>query len=97
MSISDILTLIGLLFAIFAFIYEGEGQFIFIKFNWIDFAIIVVAFLLLNFLVYHDFYLQKGWVWKAFYFTVGLNPSTWAYILSLGIIGYLFFRIFFGI
>jgi hypothetical protein len=96
MGISDILTLIGLLFAIFAFIYEGEGEFIFIKFNWLDVAIIVLALLLLNYLIYYDFYLEKGLVWKALYFTWGLNPSTWAYILSLGIIGYLFFRIFFG-
>lgn len=97
MSISDILTLIGLLFAIFAFIYEGEGEFIFIKFNWFDVVLIALAFLLLNYLVYYEFYFEKGWVWKALYFSWGLNPSTWAYIVSLGIIGYLFFRIFFGV
>jgi hypothetical protein len=97
MGISDILTLIGLLFAIFAFIYEGEGEFIFIKFNWLDVGVILVAFLLLNFLVYHEFYFEKEWTWRVFYFTWGLNSSTWAYIVSLAIIGYLFFRIFFGI
>lgn len=96
MSISDILTLIGLLFAIFAFIYEAEGEFIFIKFSWVDVAIIFISFLLLNYLIFHDFYYGKGWVWDALYFSWGLKPATWAYVLSLGIIGYLFVRIFFG-
>lgn len=97
MGISDILTLIGLLFAIFAFIYEAEGEFIFIKFNWSDVLTVFLAFLFLNYLLFHTFYFEQGWYWNKLYHEWGLHPPTWSYLVSLAIIAYLFFRIFFGV
>lgn len=97
MSVSDVLTLIGLIFAIFAFIYEAEGEFVFIKFNWLDFSLLALAFLLLNYLMFNEFYVENGYYLNFFYRSWGLKPATWSYIISLLVIVYLFYRIFFGV
>lgn len=96
MGISDILTLIGLLFAIFAFIYEADGEFIFIKFDWLDITIVIFGFFGVNYFMFHTFYLENGWYLSILYQPWGLKPATWSYILSLFVVSFLFYRIFFG-
>ena len=94
MGTTDILTLIGLLFAIFAFIYESEGESVFLKFSLWNLVGIIVGFILINYLIFFDFYLSNDLYLDFFYITRGLKPTTWAYIISLLLIGFIFLKIF---
>ena len=51
MQISDILSFIGIVLAIYALIRENERRLILLKFTITDYALIVMAFLLINYLV----------------------------------------------
>ncbi len=99
MTISDIITLISLVIAIVALISERNRKHLLLKFQYVDYVVLAIAFLLINYFVfYHSFY-ARGWYIKQLYFNgFGLkNPKNYAYITSLMVLAFLYakFELFF--
>lgn len=83
MTISDILTIIGILLAIFAFISEKSREFVFLKFSFIQKILLVIIFFLVHFLISFDWWRAKFSCLNNFEFDGFPLPPTWAYIISL--------------
>jgi hypothetical protein len=94
MDISDLLTLIGILLAILAFISEKNREFVFLKFSNFEVCVLLIIILYIHFLISYNWWssqfvsLQK--------FESDLYPSTpaWAYLFSLSTLTWITFKIF---
>lgn len=83
MTISDILTIIGILLAIVAFISEKSREFVVLKFSVIQKILLVIIFFLIHFLVSFSWWRDKFSCLNNFEFEGFPMPSAWAYIISL--------------
>jgi hypothetical protein len=96
MTISDLLTLIGILLAIFAFISEKNREYVFLKFSYTQATLLVLIFFFLHFLISYDWWREK-FNFLSFFERDGFPiPSAWAYIISLTTLLWAVWKIFKG-
>jgi len=96
MTISDLLTLIGILLAIFAFISEKNREYVFLKFSYTQATLLGVIFFFLHFLISYDWWREKFICLSFFEFEGFPIPSAWAYIISLTTLLWAIWKIFKG-
>ncbi len=96
MTVSDLLTLTGILLAIIAFISERNREYIFLKLSNFDLGLLVILFLYIHFLLTFGWWRQRIISLQIFEFEGFPSPAAWAYILSISVLTYSIWRIFFG-
>jgi hypothetical protein len=96
MTISDLLTLIGILLAISAFISERNREYVILKLSKTEIGIIAILILHIHFLLSYKWWRDK--IDYLNYFEKAGFPTNeaWAYLLSIGILSYSIWKIFIG-
>ena len=94
MLLSDFISLIGIIIAVIAFINENERIFIINKFSLSDKVILVLVFLFLNYLIFFEWFLFNFPLLKNFTFNNFPKSNTWAYIITILSMLWIFFKIF---
>lgn len=87
MSVSDIVTLVSLIIAIVAILNEKNRTHLLLKFHWVDYCLLGIAFLLINYFTFYDSFYARGFYLKQLYFQSKFtfsHPQNWAYVLSIG-------------
>jgi len=94
MTISDLLTIFGIILAIIALISEKNREYIFLKFSKKDIVILIGIILFIHFLISFD------WVLKIFSFLNFFDckycpsPNGWAYIATITTLLWLLWKIY---
>jgi hypothetical protein len=96
MTISDLLTLIGILLAIIAFISERNREYVILKLSNTEITIIVVLFFHIHFLLSYQWWTDKFEFLKRTQIEGFPTPDAWAYIISISVLLYSIWKIFFG-
>ncbi len=98
MSVSDIITLVSLIIAIVAILNDKNRKHLLLKFHIVDFTLFGAAFILINYFVFYENFYDKGiYISKFYYSNFGLNnPKHYAYIISLIILTYFFYKILYS-
>lgn len=96
MTISDNLTLIGILIAIFAFISEKSRQYILLKLSKTNIFFICISFVFIHFLISYDWWRQKLSLLEIFEIKGYPTTGAWAYIISIVLLSLVTWRIFYG-
>lgn len=98
MTISDIITIISLVIAIVAIISEKNRKHLLLKFNYFDFGMYILAFILINYFVFYNQFYTKGIFLDSLYFeNFGLhNPSNYSYIISIFVLVTILFKVLFS-
>lgn len=96
MTISDLLTLIGILLAIIAFISERNREYVILKLSNIEIAIIAVLFIHIHFLLSYKWWTDKFDFFKRTQIEGFPTSDAWAYIISISILSYSIWKVFFG-
>jgi len=96
MTISDLLTLIGILLAVFAFISEKNREYVFLKFSSFQLGLLVFSFFFIHFLLSYDWLRDKFSCLSLFESEGFPSPSAWAYIFSLTTLFWAVAKIFRG-
>ena len=85
MTISDLLTLIGILLAIVAFISERNREYVILKLSNREITIIVVLFFHIHFLLSYQWWIDKFEFLKHTQIEGFPTPDAWAYIISISV------------
>lgn len=95
MTVSDIITMISLIIAIVAIINEKNRKHLLLKFSKIDFIFYAFCFLLINYFVFYNHFVSKGYIIPYLYFNnFGLsNPSYYSYLISISVLILVLFKI----
>lgn len=96
MSISDLLTLLGIILAIFAFLSEKNREYVFLKFSKTNYIILIGIFSFLHFLLSYDWWKEKVTWLSMFESDNSPTPSAWAYLISIATLFWATRKIFFG-
>ncbi len=96
MTISDLLTLIGILLAIIAFVSERTREYIFLKMSKTTLWLILLSFLYIHFLLFYSWWSERFVFLQEFDFEDFPLSSTWAYIISIGTLFFFSWKIFWG-
>jgi hypothetical protein len=96
MTISDILTLIGILIAIFAFISEKSRQYILLKLSKTNIVFICISFVFIHFLISYEWWRQKSSLLEIFEIKGYPTTGAWAYVISVVLLSLVTWRIFYG-
>lgn len=98
MTVSDIITIVSLIIAIIAIISEKNRNHLLLKFSWFDFVFYAMAFILINYFVFYNYFYLKGLYFKFLYFeSIGLNhPKNYAYIISIICLITIFYKILYS-
>ena len=96
MTISDLLTLIGILLAIIAFVSERTREYIFLKLSKKELWLLAFSFLYVHFLLYYQWWREKLECLGKFEFDGFPTSETWAYIISVVTLFYFSWKIFYG-
>lgn len=96
MTISDLLTLIGILLAIIAFISERNREYVLLKLSNIEIIAIVILFLHIHFLLSYQWWTEKFNFLKYTQIEGFPTSDAWAYIVSISVLSYSIWKIFFG-
>jgi hypothetical protein len=98
MTVSDIIMLITLIIAIIAIINEKDRKHILLKYSKFDVFLFGVSFILINYFTYYSSFKSRDWIFKMFYFkNYGLNnPNNWGYIISIAVLFYIFYKIYYS-
>lgn len=96
MTISDLLTLIGILLAIIAFISEKNREYIFLKLSRFELFFIVILTIYIHFLLSYSWWRNKIGALSVFEIEGYPSPEAWAYIVSIILLGFSIWSIFFG-
>lgn len=83
MTISDLLTLIGILLAIIAFISERNREYVILKLSNTEITIIVVLFFHIHFLLSYQWWTDKFEFLKRTQIEGFPTPDAWAYRVDL--------------
>lgn len=94
MQLSDLISIVGVLLAIIAFINENERLFIWNKFSKTDIILIIVSFAFIHYLLFFEWFKGNLSVLKTFSFSNFPSPNTWAYLVSLGLLIWILYKIF---
>ncbi|MBK9284374.1 MAG: hypothetical protein IPM51_08630 [Sphingobacteriaceae bacterium] len=97
MGVSDLITLIGLVIAIITLISERNRDFFLLKFTNSDYALLGSAFCLINYLVFFEYFWQIGIYFDSFMSESGLLPKDWAYVVTLLVVLFLIYKVFFAL
>lgn len=96
MTISDLLTLVGILLATIAFISEKNREYILLKLSYRNLVVIAISFIYVHFLLSYEWWKDKiDWI-SIFEFRGFPTPEGWAYLISITILLWSVWRIFFG-
>jgi hypothetical protein len=97
MQISDFLTILGLVLAVWAIIPSKERRFILLFFSDFEFGILTISLFFIHYLMSFD-WLISNWFPSLTFFVInnGLPSTTWAYILALTTIFYPIIKVTFG-
>jgi len=94
MKISDLLTLVGILLAIVAFISEKNRSYVFLKFSTYQKGGLILSFLFINFLLSYEWWKEK-FTWLSYFEKNGWPPASgWAYIFSICTLIFAIYKIF---
>jgi hypothetical protein len=96
MTISDLLTLIGILLAIIAFISERNREYVILKLSNTEITIIVVLFFHIHFLLSYQWWTDKFEFLNRTQIEGFPTPDAWAYIISICVLSYSIWKVFFG-
>jgi hypothetical protein len=96
MGPSDILTVLTIILAIAAFISERSRTYVLLKFNSFHWVLLIVGFLYVHFLVSFDWFSERFPWLKKFVLPGYPTPAAWAYILSLILLFWIFYKVFVG-
>ena len=98
MSISDIITIISLVIAIFAIISEKKRKHLSLKFGYLSVLLYSSMFLLINYFVFYNQFYSKGFYLQFLYFdNFGFkNPKNYAYIISIFSLFSILFKIWYS-
>lgn len=96
MTISDLLTLIGILLAIIAFISERNREYVILKLSNTEITIIVVLFFHIHFLLSYQWWTDKFEFLNRTQIEGFPTPDAWAYIISISVLSYSIWKVFFG-
>lgn len=96
MTISDLLTLIGILLAIIAFISERNREYVILKLSNIEIAVITILFFHIHFLLSYQWWTDKFEFLKRTQIEGFPTPDAWAYIISITVLSYSIWKVFFG-
>lgn len=90
--------LISLIIAIIAIINEKDRKHILLKYSKFDVFLFGVCFILINYFTYYSSFKSRGWILKIFYFNnLGLNnPNNWGYVISIVVLFYTFYKIYYS-
>jgi len=98
MGISDIITLVSLVIALVAILSEKNRKHLLLKFHWVDYILLTVAFILINYFTFYEAFYRRGIYIPELYFNdSGFGqPKNWSYIITLAALGYLFYKIWYS-
>jgi hypothetical protein len=96
MTISDLISFLGIVLAIIAFVGEKERQFVAVKFNKFDVFVLLSIFLFINFLLFYDWWKQLLPLLSTFEYSNFPLPSTWGYIIIILSVCWICYKIFFS-
>lgn len=96
MTISDILTLLGILIAIFAFISEKSRQYIFLKLSKTNIFFICISFTLIHLLISYGWWTQRFSILRKLEIAGYPTTGAWAYLISFCVLSLVIWRIFYG-
>lgn len=96
MEIGNVLELIGIIIAVIAIISERNRNYIFLKFTKLDFAIISLTFLVINYLIFYSWFRKRIEFLSKFEIEHFPNQSTWSYFITLLLLSYFVYKIFFA-
>ncbi len=96
MSLSDILTILGLIAAIIAFVSEKNRENLFLKFSIFDLLIFILSFMLIHYLIAFDWFKERNWHFEFLNSSNFPTPATWAYLMTLATLAYLFYKTYFS-
>lgn len=96
MTISDLLTLIGILLAIIAFVTERTREYVFLKLSKPTFWLLALLFLFIHFLLFYSWWREKLVCLQEFEFEDFPLSSTWAYLISIVTVSFFSWKIFSG-
>ncbi len=96
MTISDVLTLLGILIAIFAFISEKNRQYILLKLSKTNILFVGIAFVLIHLLISYEWWSEKIPNLRKLEFAGYPTTGAWAYIISFCLLSLVIWRIFYG-
>lgn len=96
MTISDLLTLIGILLAIIAFVSERTREYVFLKMSRPILWLIALLFLHIHLLLFYSWWSEKFVFMQVFEFEDFPLSSTWAYIISICTLFFFSWKIFWG-
>jgi hypothetical protein len=93
MTLSDLISFIGIILAIIAFIDAKERLFIVNKFSKIDIVLIVLTFFLINILLFYDWWKGEFPFLIAIEYSNSPSPNTWVYFIVILFIFWFFYKI----
>lgn len=98
MGVTDIITLISLLIALIAIISEKNRKHLLLKFQWTDYILLTIGFLLINYFVFYQKFYTHGLVLQCLYFeSFGLsNPKDYAYLFTVVLLVFIAYKILFS-
>ncbi|WP_420573031.1 hypothetical protein [Kordia sp.] len=96
MGVSDLLSLIGIFLAIIAFLDSSERKFILNKFSTLDFFFILLYFIIVNYLIFYDWWSKNLDFLNYFEFINFPSASTWAYFISIILIVWFLYKILYA-
>ncbi|WP_430412703.1 hypothetical protein [Kordia sp.] len=96
MGVSDLLSLIGLFLAIIAFLDSSERKFILNKFSNRDFFLVSLYLILVNYLIFYQWWTNQIEFLNYFEFEGFPNTNTWAYFISIILIFWFLYKIMYA-
>jgi hypothetical protein len=90
MSLIDILTIVSIAFAIFAFLPKIERKYLLLKLNIIDKFIILVCFILSIYLIRFEFFFEQKIYIDNLVFDGGPLATDWVFVIFLFMFSYVF-------
>ena len=96
MTVSDLLTLIGILLAVFAFISERNREYVFLKFSKVHLGLLIFAFIFIHYLLSYEWWRDKIAFVSIFELDGFPLSSAWAYIISVITLFLAIYKIFVG-
>lgn len=96
MSISDVLTIIGLLIAVIAILSENKREYVLFRLSYWHYLLFGVGFILINYLVFYEWFIDRIALLYLFENENLPFPETWAYITTILLLGIFIFTVIKG-